>query len=123
MEAYCVSYVSHMWVLLLYNFPPEPSAPRVALWRKLKKLSALLVHDAVWALPANPATCEQVCWLAQEIREAGGDDMVWTAHEESAGQDAEFVPLFVDRAERGWPHQPYRPHQTHRRRHRMRWLT
>ncbi len=90
------------WVLLTYTLPREPSAPRVALWRKLKKLGAVLAHDAVWTLPATPATREQVRWLAQEIREAGGEAQAWVAQGELLEQDAHLVSLFVDRAERGY---------------------
>jgi hypothetical protein len=90
------------WVLLVYTLPREPSAPRVALWRKLKKLGAVLIHDAVWTLPATPATREQVRWLAQEIREAGGEAQVWLAHGELSEQDAQLVSLFIDRAEHGY---------------------
>lgn len=90
------------WVLLTYTLPREPSAPRVAVWRKLKKVGAILVHDAVWTLPATPATREQVRWLAQEIREAGGEAQVWVARGELAEQDAQLVSLFVDRAEHGY---------------------
>src|SRR5215831_3429528 len=90
------------WVLLVYTLPREPSAPRVALWRKLKKLGALLMHDAVWTLPATPTTREQVRWLAQEIREAGGEAQAWIAHEELPGQNAQLVALFVERAEHGY---------------------
>jgi hypothetical protein len=90
------------WVLLTYTLPREPSAPRVALWRKLKKLGAVLAHDAVWTLPETPATREQMRWLAQEIREAGGDAQVWIARSEQPGQDAGLVALFVERAERGY---------------------
>lgn len=90
------------WVLLTYTLPREPSAPRVALWRKLKKLGALLAHDAVWTLPATPAMREHVRWLAQEIREAGGEAQVWVARGELPEQDAALVSLFVDRAERGY---------------------
>lgn len=97
-----MSDVSHVWVLLLYTLPREPSAPRVALWRKLKKLGAVLVHDAVWTLPATPATREQVRWLAQEIREAGGEAQAWVARGELPEQDAQLVALFVDQAERGY---------------------
>lgn len=43
------------WVLLIYTMPREPTAPRVAVWRKLKKLGALRLHDAAWVLPATPA--------------------------------------------------------------------
>lgn len=90
------------WVLLTYTLPREPSAPRVALWRKLKKLGAILTHDAVWTLPATPATREQVCWLAQEIREASGEAHLWVASGELPEQDAQLVALFIDRAERGY---------------------
>lgn len=91
-----------VWVLLTYTLPREPSAPRVALWRKLKKLGAILAHDAVWTLPATPTTREQVRWLAQEIREAGGEAQVWVACGELPEQDAQLVALFVDRAEHGY---------------------
>jgi hypothetical protein len=90
------------WILLTYTLPREPSAPRVALWRKLKKLGALLAHDAVWMLPATPATREQVRWLAQEVREAGGEAQVWVAHREPPEQDTQLVALFVERAERDY---------------------
>jgi hypothetical protein len=88
-----------LWILLTYTLPREPSAPRVALWRKLKKLGAVLAHDAVWTLPATPATREQVRWLAQEVREAGGDAQVWVAHVDPPEQDAQLVALFVEHAE------------------------
>jgi hypothetical protein len=90
------------WVLLTYTLPREPSAPRVALWRKLKKLGAVLAHDAVWTLPATVATREQVRWLAQEIREADGEAQVWVARGELPEQDAQLVAQFVERAERGY---------------------
>lgn len=90
------------WMLLTYTLPREPSAPRVAVWRKLKKLGAMLAHDAVWTLPATPITREQVRWLAQEIREGGGEARVWVARGDLPEQDAQFVTLFVERAERGY---------------------
>lgn len=90
------------WVLLVYTLPREPSAPRVALWRKLKKLGALLTHDAVWTLPSTPATREQVRWLTQEIREAGGEAHVWIAREELQGQDEQLMAAFIERAEQGY---------------------
>lgn len=91
--------VGQTWVLLVYTLPREPSAPRVAIWRKLRKLGAVLVHDALWTLPETSATCEQVRWLAQEIREAGGDAQVWVARAELPEQDARLVATFVERAE------------------------
>ena len=60
------------WVLLVYKIPREPTASRAAVWRKLKRLGALLLHDAVWVLPATPWTREQFQWLAVEIGLQGG---------------------------------------------------
>jgi hypothetical protein len=55
-----------VWLLLLYKVARQPSARRVYIWRKLKRLGALLLHDAAWVLPATPRTREQFQWLAAE---------------------------------------------------------
>jgi hypothetical protein len=68
------------WVLLVYKIPREPTSSRAAVWRKLKRLGALLLHDAVWVLPATPWTREQFQWLAVEIGELGGEAYLWEAH-------------------------------------------
>src|SRR6266853_3068297 len=47
------------------------------IWRKLKRLGALLLHDAVWVLPATPWTREQFQWLAVEIGELEGEAYLW----------------------------------------------
>jgi hypothetical protein len=83
------------WVLLLYKVAPEPSARRVYVWRKLKRLGALLLHDAVWVLPATPATLEQFQWLASEIRELEGSALVWEAHLQLEEQDNTLVGQFL----------------------------
>ena len=67
------------WLLLVYKVPPEPSARRVYVWRKLKQLGAILLHDAVWVLPPTPYTQEQLQWLATEIVEMSGEALVWEA--------------------------------------------
>src|SRR5262245_31143040 len=90
------------WVLLLYTLPREPSAPRVAAWRKLKKLNALLQHDAVWVLPARPPLIEHFRWLAAEVGEAGGNAHVWIAEQGLPGQDDALVVLFQEQAEAGY---------------------
>jgi hypothetical protein len=93
---------AQQWLLLSYTLPREPSAPRVALWRKLKKLGAVLLHDALWVLPATPALQEQVRWLATEIAEADGSAEVWLGHLDLLKQDAVLVDQFVAQAEVGY---------------------
>ena len=64
------------WVLLAYRLPREPSTPRIAVWRKLRRLGAVQLVDGLVALPADPATIEAFDWLADEVVEAGGE--AWT---------------------------------------------
>ena len=85
----------HSWVLLHYKIPREPSAPRVYAWRKLKRLGALLLQDAVWVLPATPRTREDFQWLAVEIIEQGADATVWEAQLALPGQDEALVQQFI----------------------------
>ena len=87
------------WVLLHYRVPPTPSAGRVAVWRKLKQLGALLVHDSVWVLPDTPWTTEQLQWLAAEIAERHGDAFVWQAQGMMPGQDAALQGRFLAASE------------------------
>ena len=86
------------WLLLLYSIPREPTAPRVAVWRKLKRLGAILLHDAVWVLPATAATGEHFRWLAAEVVEVGGEAVVWEARL-ALGQDEDLIERFAARVE------------------------
>jgi Protein ChrB, N-terminal len=67
------------WVLLAYRLPREPSAPRVTVWRKLRRLGAVQVVDGLVALPARADTVEAFGWLADEVIEAGGEAWTWQA--------------------------------------------
>ncbi len=67
------------WILLNYKLPAKPSASRVYAWRKLKRLGAVLLNDAVWVLPDTPKTAEHFRWLAAEIQEMGGTVNFWRA--------------------------------------------
>ena len=93
---------AQVWVLLVYTMPRKPTAPRVAVWRKLKKLRALRLHDAAWVLPATPALLEQVRWLAAEIREGQGEALVWHAQGDDPEQDASLTAQVVAQAEVGY---------------------
>lgn len=67
------------WLLLHYKLPNKPSALRVYVWRKLKRLGAILLHEAIWVLPDQPRTSEQIQWLTAEIQEMGGEAYSWRA--------------------------------------------
>ena len=67
------------WAFLLHRLPREPSAPRIALWRSLRRLGAVLLSDGLVALPASARTVEHLEWLAASIEEQGGSASVWQA--------------------------------------------
>ncbi|MFE5707853.1 Chromate resistance protein ChrB [Rhodococcus koreensis] len=67
------------WVILVYRIPREPSTPRIAVWRKLRRYGVFQLADGVVVLPASPRTREQFEWVAEEVVEAGGQAEVWTA--------------------------------------------
>lgn len=90
--------------MLTYKLPTEPSARRVYIWRKLKRLGALTIFDAVWVLPDTPHTHEQFQWLAAEIQELGGESIFWKAQSEMVGQEESLIAQFqnqVDEEYRG----------------------
>lgn len=82
------------WMLLVYKIPREPTASRAIVWRKLKRLGALLLHGAVWVLPATPWTREQFQWLAVEIGELGGEAYLWESRLLLYGQEDAQVRQF-----------------------------
>jgi hypothetical protein len=87
------------WLLLIYNVPSNPSAHRVYAWRKLKSLGAILLHDAVWVLPANSHTREQFQWLAAEIVDRGGEALLWEAALLLDGQEQNLIGQFTEQVE------------------------
>jgi hypothetical protein len=87
------------WVLLVYKIPREPTSSRAAIWRKLKRLGAVLLHDAVWVLPATAWTREQFQWLTVEISELGGEAYLWESHLLLNGQAEMLVQQFQSRVD------------------------
>jgi hypothetical protein len=75
------------WVLLAYRLPRQPSTPRSALWRKLRRLGAAQLLDGLAALPLDAGTREQFEWLADEVTEAGGEATIWVGELASAAQE------------------------------------
>jgi hypothetical protein len=87
------------WLLLHYKLPNKPSALRVYTWRKLKRLGAILLHEAVWILPDLPRTAEQVQWLTAEIQEMGGEAYSWRATSILGQNDASLTQQFKEQVD------------------------
>ncbi len=87
------------WVLLAYRLPREPSRPRLALWRALRRLGAAQVSDGLVALPLTPETREHIEWLASAVADDGGASSVWFADAGSRDQDRAWRDRIRDAAQ------------------------
>lgn len=65
------------WVFLVYQLPREPSTPRIAVWRRLRRLGVAQLGDGLVALPYDASTKEQLEWVANQVVEAGGTASIW----------------------------------------------
>jgi hypothetical protein len=90
------------WLLLTYKILPEPSAKRVYIWRKLKRIGALLHQETSWILPLNARTREQFQWLSAEIIEMGGEATLWEASLILGISDETLMQTFIEQVD-----QPY----------------
>src|SRR6516162_9110864 len=67
------------WLLLIHQVPNSPAYLRVKMWRRLQKIGAIAVKNAVYVLPRSDQSSEDFHWVAREILEAGGDASVCEA--------------------------------------------
>jgi len=64
---------------LIHQVPNSPAYLRVKMWRRLQKIGAVAVKNAVYVLPRSDQSSEDFHWVAREILEAGGDASVCEA--------------------------------------------
>jgi len=82
------------WLLCSYRLPREPSRLRLAVWRRLRRIGAAMVHDGLWVLPSDAKTREDSEWLAEEIEERGGTVMLWEARSLPRAHDSTVILKF-----------------------------
>jgi hypothetical protein len=82
------------WITLSYRLPSLPTRLRLAVWRRLKRMGAVLLHESVWVLPTDRKSREAFEWLAEEIEEQGGSAFIWEAQSLDSQQDQVIVGRF-----------------------------
>jgi DNA-binding transcriptional regulator PaaX len=82
------------WAVLVYKIPPHPTRLRALVWRRLQRCGAIYLQNSVCILPATSELTENLQWIADEIREVGGDAYVFRATATAAAQDAQIERLF-----------------------------
>jgi hypothetical protein len=84
------------WLLLLYSLPTRQKTERVAVWRRFKKIGAIQIKTSTYLLPDEPAQYEQFQWLAQQIRDYGGESTLVRAQEIEGLTKEKVIAMFND---------------------------
>ena len=83
------------WIVLTYRLPAEPSRHRVAVWRELRKVGAVSLQQATWALPARHDFVEAASRAVGLIEQGEGDALVFDAVPRGQGMEARLEELFT----------------------------
>ena len=90
------------WVLITYRLPAEPSRHRVAVWRELRRLGALSLQQATWALPARGDLLEALAKVAGLVDAAGGEAFTFDARTRDDASGARLEELFTEERQEEW---------------------
>jgi hypothetical protein len=83
------------WIAFCYSLPSkEGSSPRVALWRRLRRLGALPIAGGVQILPARDECLEAFQWLVQEMKAAKGEAAIMRVTRFEGLTDQQVIAMF-----------------------------
>lgn len=82
------------WLLLLHQLPKKPDYLRVKVWRRLQRLGAVSIKNAVYALPRSEERNEDLQWVMREIVAGGGEATLVEANLVQGLRDDEVEALF-----------------------------
>jgi hypothetical protein len=83
---------------MVYRLPREPSTPRIAIWRRLKRLGAAQLLDGLVGLPLDARNKEQLEWVADQVAEAGGHVTIWIGRPASRSDEEALVRSLTEAA-------------------------
>jgi hypothetical protein len=81
------------WLLVTASSAGATDSLRVAIWRKLRSLGALYLHQSVCVLPARTDVEREIRRLVDRVRANGGAARVLGITFEDAQSAAEHPPL------------------------------
>ena len=86
--------MKHEWVVLVYKIPPHPTRLRAQVWRKLQRCGAIYLQNSISIVPATSELTENMQWIADEIREMGGEAFIFRATTGSPAEERQIEGLF-----------------------------
>ncbi len=82
------------WLLLLHQVPTKPDYLRVKVRRRLQRIGAVALKNAVYILPNTEGPAEDFAWLLREIVAEGGEGVCCAASLVAGLVDAEIEAMF-----------------------------
>lgn len=82
------------WLLLTYKVPAEPSARRIAIWRKLKGMGAVYLQNGVCVLPKTDDHVRRLKLVENDIDAAAGECVILETVALDKGQEGKVVSRF-----------------------------
>lgn len=82
------------WLALAYSLSDPSSSRRVAVWRRLRQLGSVSPAGSIHLLPDGEEAREAFGWLAQEIRDGGGQALVMEVERLEESERARVVEAF-----------------------------
>jgi len=89
-------------MLLTYRLAAEPSRHRVAVWRELRRIGALSLQQATWAVPARGDFIDALSRAVSLVERAGGEALVFEAEPRGAEVESRLERLFTAEREEEW---------------------
>ncbi|MES2143484.1 MAG: Chromate resistance protein ChrB [Pseudomonadota bacterium] len=82
------------WLLLTYKVPAEPSARRIAIWRKLKGMGAIYLQNGVCVLPKADDHIRRLKIVEHDIAEAKGESVLLETIALDRAQEEKVIARF-----------------------------
>lgn len=83
------------WLLFAYKVPPEPTAKRVAIWRKLKSMGAVYLQNGVCLLPKTEDHTRRLKMLENDVSEMNGEAVILETTGLDKAQETKVVGRFA----------------------------
>jgi hypothetical protein len=90
------------WLLLLHQLPRKNDYLRVKIWRRLQRLGAVAIKNAVYALPRSEERNEDLQWVMREIVAGGGEAALVEANLLQGLTDAQVEASFNQARDADW---------------------
>ncbi len=82
------------WLLLTYKIPPEPTAKRMAVWRRLKGLGAVYLQNGVCLVPKTDDHVRNLKMIENDIANAKGECVILETVALDNGQEEKVIARF-----------------------------